>query len=306
MSAFTRWTELDPDLFLRQVEAALGQSIFTPFSRLDPELAFRQIEQATGQSLSHAARSDPALIMREVDVAVVAGGGGDTAPDWVPADAKIHIDFVGDRAWTEAGGAVAIDTLLGGDPNTENAWDQTGYSASDLTADGFVQSTQPFAFIGLALDKFLSGATVRYALKQLAIPPPITAIDLLLVSADGNDALDVSIAGVSLEAFSWGGNQDAFITDVFDIYSVGAVHVVAATIVGMRLEATANGYATPIAFTLVDADRPAANPLVAALMNLDNANQSIQSITIYDPLPNTTGLSALSEELVEGELAVAA
>lgn len=70
----------------------------------------------------------PGGVWGQAEVAVEGGGGGGGGgvPEWVPADAKVHIDFFGGdpqgRAWVEGTGEVAIDMLLGSDPNTEG-WD---------------------------------------------------------------------------------------------------------------------------------------------------------------------------------------
>jgi hypothetical protein len=221
-------------------------------------------------------------------------GGGGVAPDWVPDNAVIHIDLVGGspqgRAWVAGTGEVAVDTLLGADPNTENAWDVTEYDPGDLTVDGLVMLNDPVAFIGSVLARLLAGATIRYVLKNVVVP--VIDDTLLLASADGNDALNVDTTGVTLLAYSWGGSATDTRADVLD-NTLGATNAVAATISGMRLEVAANGIPDPIALTLVDLDRPAANPLVAAL--LVSTTKALQSITLYDPLPSTAGLSELSE-----------
>lgn len=52
-------------------------------------------------------------VLGPVASAQMSGAGGGGAPEWVPDNAKIYIDFVGDRAWTEADGEVAIAALIG-------------------------------------------------------------------------------------------------------------------------------------------------------------------------------------------------
>ena len=88
-------------------------------------------------------------------------------PRWVPADAKIHIDFLGGspqgRAWSN-GAEVAIDTLLGNDPNTENGWGIAGYDPANLTTDGYGGSD--VAAIGFLRDAVLSGSTFAVLSKD--------------------------------------------------------------------------------------------------------------------------------------------
>src|SRR5262245_6371014 len=92
----------------------------------------------------------PGGAIGQVEEAVEEGGG---APDWVPANALIHIDFVNDRAWSD-GAEVAIDTLVGADPNTVDAWGETEYDPDNLNADGYAGTV---AFIGAALTQQMSG-----------------------------------------------------------------------------------------------------------------------------------------------------
>jgi hypothetical protein len=73
---------------------------------------------------------------------------------------------VGNRAWTEADGEVAIDTLLGSDPNTENGWDPSAYDPAQLTADGYLGQPldSPLGFIGEARTRITgdAGATMTF------------------------------------------------------------------------------------------------------------------------------------------------
>jgi hypothetical protein len=224
-----------------------------------------------------------------------SGGGGEGAPDWVPANAKIFIDLVNVRAWTEADGIVSIDTLLGSDPNTENAWGATSYSAGDLTADGLVYSSTPPALISAARTKILDAATIAVKFKQLTVN---VNASLAVVAANGNDALESDLSNDHFQEESWNGpltGAGHHIADIANI-GVGVLNAFAVTITASRLEGAANG-SSVITGTLVDADRPSGNPLVAVLMDSGNgyAAAALQSITIYDALPDTTGLSALSE-----------
>src|SRR6185436_2452345 len=129
--------------------------------------------------------------LKQIEDEIEGGGGG--APDWVPANAVIHIDLVGGspqgRAWNN-GAEVDVDTLLGTDPNTPNGWAQTEYDPADLTANGLVYGTSgedlPPALIGAARTLMLDGATIRVEFYQTAQGDPSP---LALLSADGNDAI---------------------------------------------------------------------------------------------------------------------
>jgi len=227
------------------------------------------------------------------------GGGG--RPAWVPENAVIHIDLVGGDpqglAWTEAAGEVAVDTLLGADPNTETGWGASDYNPAMLAANGYgdgeTAGTNP-AFIGELLTRYLSDNTlvVQFYQNELASGPVV-----LLLSADGNDAMETKIAveaeNSDAKIQSWNGSLNATAAGAANYTpGGGAINRIAATIDGIRAEIAANGSAAATG-VIEDEDRPAANPFVAAMV--DMSNSSIQSITLYDALPDTTGLSELSE-----------
>lgn len=220
---------------------------------------------------------------------------GGNAPEWVPENAVIHIDFLNDRAWTEADGEVGIDTLVGSDPNTVNAWSSTEYDQEHLTEDGYVIGSDiPFAMIGAARTLMVTGATTRIKFKQLEAS--FSSIAIATVAADGNDAIEIDLGNAPLKvnAESWSGNMGLLTLRNIETLNSGAgsVNVIAFTMVTDRLDAAVNDVAVDT--TAVDAtDRPPGNPLVAWLV--DAADQAIQTITIYDPLPSTAGLSELSE-----------
>ena len=73
----------------------------------------------------------------------------------------------------------------------------------------------------------------------------------------------------------------------------GAFNRVAWTLAGTRLDWACNGCAAATV-SLVSGDLPSGNPFSAALMVINPA-LALQSITLYDPLSDTTGLSELSE-----------
>ena len=294
---FTTWDELDVARFVRDVNEAFafsGDQELDQYTVLDPARLRKKIEDNLGVTISEDAMTSPTRFMAEVQV--FADGSGSSAPDWVPADAKIFIDLVNDRAWTEADGEVAIDTLLGSDPSTENGWNVSVYDAGNLTADGYGSASDPVtvAFIGAARSMLLDAATftVKFKDNQSTVTG---AEDIALMSADGNDALeiDLNFGGCNnLSAFSWGGSALIDIPN-FVNSTGGAINVAAITIDGSRYEAAINGSDAASA-TIESADRPSGNPLVSAVV-APTADKYIQSITIYDPLPDTTGLSALSQ-----------
>src|SRR5580765_7464155 len=151
--AFDKYSELDPAKMQRDIEEMHGTAFFDKYSILDDTYRIHQIENAFGVEISNDALLDPVRLMQEVVIADEGGGG--SAPDWVPNNAKIHIDLIAPgRAWTEADGEVAIDTLLGSDPNTEAGWYPTEYNPTNLTGDGYGNAAgiNP-ALIGALLSK---------------------------------------------------------------------------------------------------------------------------------------------------------
>jgi hypothetical protein len=226
-------------------------------------------------------------------------GGG--RPDWVPADAVIHVDLVNVRAWTEADGEVEIDTLLGSDPNTENGWGTSGYDSGALVAEGYVEPLDPVvvpALIGSARTMMLAGATIRVKLRfQDETASALNNVALALLSADGADAIEIDLGAAQitrrLSAYSWGGSASQEQDDVANGPPASSLNCIAATITSTRLEVSANGSTSAFELTLGSTDRPPGNPLVAVV--IESALHALQTITLYDPLPDTTGLSELSE-----------
>lgn len=221
------------------------------------------------------------------------GGGG--APEWVPDGAKIHIDLVRafneqDAAWVDGVGVVAVDTLLGSDPNTENAWGPSSYNSANLTTNGYFNGDDgaTIALLVGALSSVLTGATVRLRFGSSGNAP---SGDFIVASANGVDALDFVFSALGASAYSWGGPTYLDLPSVTNV-GEGASNTLAVTTSGSRLEISCNG-SEPQAGTLESSDRPEGNPLVAAFVSI-NTQSYFKSITIYDPLPSTTGLSALS------------
>lgn len=214
----------------------------------------------------------------------------------VPNDAKIHIDLVQQFAWTQADGFVAIDTLLGSDPNTENGWDITAYNPDSLTADGYVDGGA-LGFIGDLRSLLVDGATAVLRTKQTADGVGLSGYSFALMSSDGNDGIEIDVTqnfGGSIRITSWNGPLDNRIESIVNDGVAGAVNVSAFTITETRADIAMNG-SNATAGALDNTDRPSGNPLVAAIFSSSSLSNALQSITIYDPLPSTDGLSELSQ-----------
>jgi hypothetical protein len=147
------------------------------------------------------------------------------------------------------------------------------------------------AFLGEALSKILESATIRYQAKLKADGGLNASVALL--SADGNDALESDLkAYLFWKVYSWNGSLDFTGGSEQINGDAGALNAEAITIAGGRMEAAVNGFSA-FAGVVDETDRPPGNPLVAAIIQ-PGTNATIQSITIYDPLADTTGLSELS------------
>jgi len=222
--------------------------------------------------------------------------GGGSIPDWVPDNAKIHIDFLGGtpqgRAWSN-GAQAMINTLLGADANTDNGFGPTEYDPTAFATEGYAYQNNPPALIGAARTLVIAGATVRIQVKrQPAAGNP--KLRFVLVSTNGNDAVQIDAVKTipyDVHAYSYNGPFDQIIQNIWSD-ATGAANAVALTVTSSRLDIASNG-STAVAGTLGATDRPVANPLVAVVVDGD-FDQALQSITIYDPLSDTTGLSELS------------
>lgn len=211
------------------------------------------------------------------------GGGGD--------EPLIFIDFVNDTA-TNDGATVAIDTLVGNDPASDTPWGPTDYDTDYLGPNGYggLDAPNP-AFLGDLRTAYLAGATVVFRFK---VEEGASGSTIMMLSADGNDGMD-TIFGLSspfrANIGSWNGSLDASVPGVINT-GAGAINVLATTIIDTRAEIAANGSAAATG-VVEDEDRPAANPFTVAM--IDMSNNFIQSITVYAALPDTDGLSELSE-----------
>jgi hypothetical protein len=231
------------------------------------------------------------------------GGGGGGAPDWVPANAVIHIDLVGGtpqgRAWVAGTGEVAVDTLLGTDPNAETGLGVTWYDPANLTVDGYRVSEgggPKIAAISLLRDKMLDSAT-SVARTKLINPGNGTQFSTFLISVDGVNGIETSYsADLKQRLFAYTGSLTLESASDVVNYSpdvAGAINIIASTITSTRAENSVNGFEA-LAGTLTEDERPSGNSMAAVAFIYDPSS-ALQSITLYDPLPSTAGLSELSE-----------
>ena len=228
-------------------------------------------------------------------------GEGEAVSEWVPEGAAIHIDLVGGdpqgRAWVEGTGEVAVDTLLGSDANASSAIGTTEYNSAYLTVDGYVvplDSTPEPAFIGAARTTVMDSATLVVKFKQI-LAGPLGTIAVNLMSANGDDGLFVDIRMASTRKGIIGSYNGDLTGELANLANntIGTYNIGAVTVTPTRLEFAMNG-GVAIAGTVEEIDRPSGNPLVAAVVDT-NLSVALQSITLYDPLPSTDGLSELSE-----------
>jgi hypothetical protein len=210
----------------------------------------------------------------------VVGG----VPSWVPANAKIHIDFVGGtpqgRAWCD-GAEVAIETLI------------EDYLSSRLSPDGL---TYLAPFTGPALAKALGSFTCRV---QYFWPVGLTQgrLDDAFYTGEATESyalqlsLDFPLKKVQFQGF----NEINLLLLNAPLQPAGGYNTYAMTLTtigdGGRMEFAVNG--SVVTSGVYDADdRPASDPFTLAFVR--DGTLCIQSITFYDPLPTTAGLSALS------------
>lgn len=215
-----------------------------------------------------------------------SGAGG--APVWVPANAVIHIDFLGGspqgRAWSN-GAVVALDTLI--DPyEPTDLVPGMGLryrrllligSASAMALSNFTCRLQYFWPVGVVSDNLPDAFVIsevtgdNYAL-ELALNFPVTK-----VTFQGYNEIDLSLLSAPLNS-----GNNALNAVAFTLTNVAS---------GGRLEFALNGSAVTSGVYDTD-DRPVEEPFTKATVH--QGNLALQSITLYDPLPTTAGLSALS------------
>lgn len=211
--------------------------------------------------------------------------------------ARIDIDLVAGTAWVTGAGTAAIDALLGNDPNTVNGWAVSEYDTQRLTADGYLYNStdRVLALVGDALQAMSAGGTMRVQSKQIASDLADDA-RISFVSANGDDALEFYMGNIDrlVRAQSWRGSFDALSADGEPCVNTGegAINTIALTMVSDRVDIAANGFSAASGEPDASA-RPPGNPLVAWVIS--HPGRAVQRITIYDPLPDTAGLSELSE-----------
>lgn len=213
----------------------------------------------------------------------------------IPANARIHIDFVNNFGWTDRHGVVAIGSLIGGDHNTDNGWGASAYISSALISSGLDMSALPnklIAFIGPALDKMLAGATT--VVNATTGNTDATQISIALLSADGNNAMEADFGGGLIDVNSYGvlSFEDEAINTNNGVVGVSNAIAVSIDSSNGRLEIAGNGYADHVIAQTVSADERA-NMVAAVVASAGTC--IIKSITIYDLLPTIAGLALLSE-----------
>jgi hypothetical protein len=294
--------DMDCDAVARDLAEELELPLLPPLMRMNKGVVLAQANAALANPLTPLQRmgvfAAVAGAMTSLSDGDSEGGGGDDRPDWVPADAVIHVDLVGGspqgRAWTLADGEVAVDTLLGVDVNTTTSWFASGYDSEDYVVDGYCYSDLLPAFIGTLRSTVLDSCTITLRAKQLV---EVTGDnpELVLADATGNNVIEFVTYGFDLtaNAYSWNGSLSSTIPAIMNT-GMGAINMFAATITATRFDIAVNG-STAVAGVTDATDRPPGAPMVSAFFDAGSGDWAIQSITLYDALPSTAGLSALSE-----------
>jgi hypothetical protein len=220
-----------------------------------------------------------------------------SVPEWCPSNAIIHIDLVGGdpqgRAWVDGVGEVAVDALLGSDPNTENAWAITEYNSVNLDALGYNGRA---ALIGQALTKVLSGSTV--VIDFVNDNTEDTSVPAFGVcSADGVSCITFEI-DENAKVLRGAAYTGSFFEEQPLTHTVftSVTNRMAVTLTPTRGEAAECG-SSVLEKVLTSAEFPTTgeSPMVASFVDaVAIGAASIARITIYDALPDTSGLSALS------------
>lgn len=213
---------------------------------------------------------------------------------YVPPVANLIIDFQAVKAWVD-GAEVPIDTLVGSDPNTSPYTGPYGtlYDPTKITADGYDNEDDYLGYIGTARDRILAGCTivVQYKVKndwgaspfiKMGVDHAPPARDTMLNFANH------STVWLSLWAIS-GVN---YITDCEPLTDTGDVNRYAMTVAGSRAELAVNGNASTLfSYIILPEEQP--DPYIATM--IDTTGDVLQRVEIYDTLPSTDGLVALSE-----------
>lgn len=223
-------------------------------------------------------------------------GGGDI-PEWVPEGAIFHIDFMNDRAWSESGGEVAIDTLLGTDSALDTNWGTTAYNPASIAANGY-QDENAAAYLGDLRDAFVAGSTFvittheassvlsgRHNFTPLAVIPE--------VSGEAFQA-DIVQTGTRIQAENWE-LPVSVQSDAYNLLTIPGTNKYAFTATPTRFEAALNG--TLVLTGNITGGWADTSGYTGALIYTDTSGNTAtfwRSITVYDALPDTTGLAALS------------
>lgn len=217
---------------------------------------------------------------------------------WWDETALVDIDFVNDRAWTAADGEVAISTLVGADPDSDNSYGPTEFLSENMEADGYhfildsglPQGTMSLAAIGVLETILLAGATFRVQWKWRDTGTADDTV-LALAKSDGSNVNYLWVNGVSgrVSFSDWNGSFEEVLDGSIDL-DAGDHNCVAATVAGSRAEFSVNGSDAQAVEDTFDA---IPSGTTVALLSLAPTSV-LQTLTVYTPLPDTTGLAELS------------
>jgi hypothetical protein len=284
-----------PGGVMKQLGDAAGGVVYDQYA---PGGCYRQLYTAAGV-VDPPSQYAPGGPLGQVEAVLEAPVGGGGAPDWVPENAAIHIDLVGGspqgRAWVDGTGEVAVDALLGSDPNTESGWGDTSYDPGSLQPYGYSSEFDPVALIGAARSMFFTGATV--VIRFWAAAGTNSFEVLVPISADGNGIIDITAipnAGTIDIVANWS-DTIRTMTGALNYNPSGlALNCIAVTLIPARCDVAANGN-TAVTDVLTEVLYPTSGPSALVAVFLATATNFLDSITFYDPLPTTTGLSELSD-----------
>src|SRR4029077_10640370 len=135
------------------------------------------------------------------------------------------IDLVGGspqgRAWVAGTGEVAVDILLGSDPNTENYWGTSEYDPAALVAEGYSYTGDILGFIGGLRDGLLAGATLAIKFVQRGATSMDDLSPVQMPGAgDASAALELDVIVVpdhKVGVSNWDGDSICEITDIINV-----------------------------------------------------------------------------------------
>ena len=224
-------------------------------------------------------------------------GGGGGAPAWVPANAVIHIDLVGGtpqgRAWVQGTGAVTLGSVL----NLRSCeLVSQGVEIFTTTDEMFLTPTLTGAAMTWLSARVRQFAfTVEWEDASTVDPHPESGVAVVYAAetaATGNSGVDVGSRSaplyVGVFASDLNGNYDILGTLVVDgINKIAFTYIDndtygSAFMGGAAVEGPTDGLVNS-AYTEFNLGAPGSHA------------GYIRSLTLYDPLPSTAGLSELSE-----------